>query len=132
VKTILVVDDELANSEVLSLVLEEEGYSVLCATNGRTGLQRALEVVPDLVILDHLMPTMDGATLARAMRESPRLAAVPILMNSSLAEKDVRARFDGYDGFLRKPYSIDALMALVRRLLDAPYAARSAGSVEGV
>jgi len=118
VKTILVVDDELANAEVLSLVFEEEGFRVFCAANGHNGLQRALEIQPDLVILDHLMPTLDGAAMGRAMRASPWLATVPILMNSSLPEQEVRERFDGYNGFLRKPYSIDAMLTLVRALLE--------------
>jgi CheY-like chemotaxis protein len=119
VKTILVVDDELANAEVLSLILEEEGYRVFCAGNGRSGLQRAREVQPDLVILDHLMPTMDGAEMAREMRNVPALARVPILMNSSLPEAALRGRYDRYDGFLRKPYSVDTMLAMIRELLDA-------------
>jgi CheY-like chemotaxis protein len=118
VKTILVVDDELANAEVLSLILEEEGYRVFCAGNGRSGLQRATEIQPDLVILDHLMPAMDGAEMARAMRELPALAQVPILMNSSLPEAALRGGSGSYDGFLRKPYSVDAMLAMIRRLLD--------------
>jgi CheY-like chemotaxis protein len=118
VKTILVVDDEVANAEVLSLILEEEGYRVFCAGNGHHGLQRAREVQPDLVILDHLMPTMDGAEMARAMRDVPALAQVPILMNSSLPEATLRERYDGYDGFLRKPYNVDAMLALIRQLLN--------------
>jgi CheY-like chemotaxis protein len=117
VKIILVVDDELANAEVLSLILEEEGYRVFCAGNGHNGLQRAKEVQPDLVILDQLMPTMDGAEMARAMREMPALAQVPILINSSLPETALRDRYDRYDGFLRKPYSVDAMLAMIRRLL---------------
>lgn len=118
VKTILVVDDELANAEVLSLILEEEGYRVFCAGNGRSGLQRAKDVQPDLVILDHLMPTMDGAEMAHEMRGVPALARVPILMNSSLPEAALRERYDRYDGFLRKPYSVDAMLAMIRYLLD--------------
>jgi len=68
-KTILVVDDELANAEVLSLILEEEGYRVFCASNGRQGLERVAELRPQLVVLDFMMPVMDGAAMGRALRE---------------------------------------------------------------
>ena len=69
-KTILVVDDEFASAEVLSLILEEEGYRVFCAANGRHGLDRVSEVRPELVILDFMMPIMNGAEMGKALRAS--------------------------------------------------------------
>jgi CheY-like chemotaxis protein len=117
VKTILVVDDELANAEVLSLILEEEGYRVFCASNGRQGLDRVAEVRPDLVVLDFMMPVMNGADVGRALRASPETRHIRILMNSSMSEEAVRAHFDGYDHFLRKPYNIDVALEVIQRLL---------------
>jgi CheY-like chemotaxis protein len=117
VKTILVVDDELGSAEVLSLILQDEGYRTFCAVNGRRGLDLARELKPDLVVADLMMPIMDGATMARALREDPDLAHIKILMNSGLAEPAVRERFDGYDAFLRKPYNLDQLLGLIKRLL---------------
>jgi CheY-like chemotaxis protein len=117
VKTILVVDDELANAEVLSLILEEEGYRVFCAANGRHGLERVAEVRPDLVILDYMMPIMNGAAMGIALRGNERTQHIKILMNSSLTEDAVRAHFGSYDAFLRKPYSVAAALALIRQLL---------------
>ena len=116
-KTILIVDDELGNAEVLSLILEEEGYRVHCAANGRHGLERVQEVRPDLVVLDFMMPIMDGAEMGVQLRQSPEHAHLKILMNSSLPEENVRRRFDGYDVFLRKPYGIDVALAVIARLL---------------
>lgn len=116
-KTILIVDDELSNAEVLSLILEEEGYRVYCAANGRHGLEKIPEVRPDLVVLDMMMPIMDGAEMGRALRASPEGAAIKILMNSSLQESAVRMRFDGYDAFIRKPFNIEEALALIARLL---------------
>lgn len=116
-KTILVVDDELANAEVLSLILEDEGYRVFCASNGRQGLERIAQVVPDLVVLDYMMPVMNGAEMARAMRADPQMRRIPILMNSSLGEEVVRRHFDDYDGFLRKPYNVEVALALIAQLL---------------
>jgi CheY-like chemotaxis protein len=117
VKTILVVDDELANAEVLSLILEEEGYRVFCASNGRHGLERVAELRPDLVVLDFMMPVMDGAEMGRALRAAPATRHIKILMNSSLSEDAVRQHFTGYDHFLRKPYNIDLALEVISRLL---------------
>ncbi len=116
-KTILVVDDESANAEVLSLILEEEGYRVFCASNGRHGLERVAEVRPDLVVLDFMMPVMDGGEMGRALRASPETRHIRILMNSSLSEAAVREHFADYDHFLRKPYNIDAALDVIARLL---------------
>jgi len=118
VKTILVVDDELANAEVLSLILEEEGYRAFTAADGRHGLERVAELRPDLVILDFMMPVMNGAAMGAALRGNPRTEHIRILMNSSLTEGAVRAHFSGYDAFLRKPYNIDAALAVIARLLE--------------
>jgi CheY-like chemotaxis protein len=119
-KTILIVDDELGNAEVLSLILEEEGYRVHCAANGRDGLERVKEVRPDLVVLDFMMPIMDGADMGRQLREMPDQSHVRILMNSSLPEENVHRRFAGYDVFLRKPYGINVALAAIARLLETP------------
>jgi CheY-like chemotaxis protein len=116
-KTILIVDDELGNAEVLSLILEDEGYRVFCAANGRDGLDRVREVRPDLVVLDFMMPVMNGAEMGHALRANPATAHIKIVMNSSLPEASVAQRFALFDAFLRKPYSIDAALDTIRGLL---------------
>ena len=116
-KTILVVDDELGNAEVLALMLRDEGYRVFVAGNGRDGLERVAEVRPDLVLLDDMMPVMSGEQMGKTLRANPATRDLRIVMNSSLAEWVTRERFDGYDAFLRKPYRVDTLLALVARLL---------------
>lgn len=117
-KTILVVDDELANAEVLGLILEDEGYRVATASDGRTGLDRVAEVKPDLVILDYMMPIMNGGDMGAALRENPATRGIRILMNSSMPEESVRSHFAGYDRFLRKPYSVDVALRLIEELLS--------------
>jgi CheY-like chemotaxis protein len=119
VKTILVVDDEIANAEVLSLILEEEGYRVFCAANGRHGLDRVAEVQPHLVVLDFMMPLMNGGDIGRTLRSGAATRGIRIVMNSSLPEAAVREHFDGYDAYLQKPYNIDAALDIIHRLLDA-------------
>lgn len=118
-KTILVVDDEIANAEVLSLILEEEGYRVFCAANGRHGLERVSEVNPQLVVLDFMMPLMSGGDVGRALRAGAATRGIRIVLNSSLPEAAVREHFDGYDAYLQKPYSIDRALEIIRRLLDS-------------
>lgn len=118
-KTILIVDDELANAEVLSMILEEEGYRVHCAANGRHGLEKVQEIRPDLIVLDFMMPIMDGAEMGKAARALPFGAELRIIMNSSLPEQAVRERFDGYDAFMRKPFNIDEALGLIAKLLVA-------------
>jgi CheY-like chemotaxis protein len=117
VKTILVVDDELGSAEVLSLILEEEGYRAFCAVNGQLALAQAREVVPDLVIVDYMMPLMNGAEFARALHADPQFAHTRIILNSGLPEPAIRDQFDGYDAFLRKPFKVETLLALVHQFI---------------
>ena len=116
-KTILVVDDELGSAEVLSLILEEEGYRAFCAVNGQLALIQAREVVPDLVIVDYMMPLMNGAEFARALRADPQFAQTKIILNSGLPEVAIRDHFEGYDAFLRKPFKVDMLLSVVQQFI---------------
>ena len=117
-KTILVVDDEVGSAEVLGLILEEEGYRAFGAVNGRLALEKAKEILPDLVVVDYMMPLMDGAEFVREMRRDSKLAHVKVVINSGLPEAAIRERFDAYDAFLRKPYTVDALLGLIGKLLN--------------
>jgi CheY-like chemotaxis protein len=118
VKTILIVDDELGNAEALGLLLEDEGFRVLCAYNGQEGLAQVNEVLPDLVILDYMMPLMNGGEVARKLRENEATRHIKIIMNSSLTESSIHSYFPGYDAFIRKPYSFDDLLTTVHTLLS--------------
>ena len=122
VQTILVVDDELAALEVLVAALEDEGYRVLSAGNGRHGLETLVATPVDLVIVDFMMPLMDGAAMGKAMKAQPALSAIPIIMMCAASEAQVRKRFAKYTAFLRKPFPVSALIELVHKLLDAPAA----------
>ncbi len=116
-KTILIVDDELAIAEVLSLILQDEGYAVCCAANGRKGLERLAEGNIDLVILDYMMPIMGGAAMGLALRSNPDTRSIPIIFNSSLDEAVVSEQFPDYDAYLRKPYNVDRALEIIRVLL---------------
>jgi CheY-like chemotaxis protein len=114
---ILVVDDEPALVEVLSSILEGEGYEVYSASNGREGIERAQNLLPDLVILDYLMPGLNGAEVGDALRSAARTHHIKILMSSSLSEHAVRPRFAGYDAYARKPYDMRTALALIASLV---------------
>jgi CheY-like chemotaxis protein len=117
VQTILVVDDEFGAIEVVAAALEDEGYRVLSAANGRHGLERLAEGTIDLAIIDFMMPLMDGAALGRAIRDHAGYAKLPIILMSAVGESLARQRFSGYDVFLRKPFRITTLLEAVRQIL---------------
>ena len=120
--TVLVVDDELGAIEVVATALEDEGYRVLSAANGRHGLEKLAEGQVDLAVIDFMMPLLDGAGLGRTMRADPAYRNIPIVMMSAVGETVVRERFDGYTAFLRKPFRINALIDTVRRYIARPAA----------
>lgn len=116
----LVVDDEFGTVEVLVAALEDAGYRVLTAANGRRALERLEENKPDLVVSDFMMPLMDGAALVRAIRSDPQFRHIPVIMMSAAPETALRKRLDGYEAFLRKPFRVPALLELIASLLNPP------------
>jgi CheY-like chemotaxis protein len=116
-RTVLVVDDEFGVAEVIEAILEDEGYRVLTAVNGRQGLVRLAENRPDLVLLDMMMPILDGPAMLKAMKAEPQFADIPVVMMSSLDPRSVDAECSGYVAFLRKPFRAAAVTDLVARLI---------------
>lgn len=119
-KTILVVDDEFGILEVLEAILSDAGFKVISAMNGQEAMALLQEEVPDLVIVDFMMPLLDGAGVIKAMRADGRLGRVPVLLASALPEQTISERCTGYDAFLRKPYKTERLMEEISRLLKLP------------
>jgi len=123
---ILVVDDEEVIRDVIQRKLLPEGYEVFLARDGEEGLRLALEWLPDLAILDVIMPRMDGLSLCRKMRDDPKLANLPIVFLTSRESVDDRIRgFEaGADDYLPKPFELRELSlrirALLRRMQPAP------------
>ena len=118
-KKILVVDDEAGLVDALSEILTEEGYLVHWARNGVDALQQIEVEPPDLVLLDYMMPVMDGKAMLQKLRADPRFKATPVIMMTSVAEAAVRAECD-IDGFLAKPFALSALLEVVARTRDNP------------
>jgi CheY-like chemotaxis protein len=116
-KTILVVDDEAGVLEVVEFLLTDLGYSVCSALNGRDAFARLKEQTPDLIMLDFMMPVMDGEEFLKALRKDGRYVSIPVIMTSALPEQTVREKCSGYDAFLRKPYKYEKLLEKIEHLL---------------
>ena len=118
-ETILVVDDEEDILLLCRVNLEFEGYRVITASSGVEALTRAREARPDLVLLDVMMPRMNGRDLLRAMRADPAYAAVPVILMSAAPDALRSAANLGARASLRKPFTLDALLTVIARVLTA-------------
>lgn len=116
---VLVVDDILPNVKLLEAKLKAEYYDVVTALNGPEALKKVAEASPDVVLLDVMMPGMDGFEVCRQIKSDPKVAHVPVVMVTALTDSEDRVRGleNGADDFLSKPVNDVALMARVRSLV---------------
>jgi signal transduction histidine kinase/DNA-binding response OmpR family regulator len=114
--TILIVDDEAVGRETLEALLMAQGYDLAFANNGAEALSKAGELTPDLILLDVMMPGMDGFEVCRRLRTDPLLAEVPVIMVTALDDRDSRLRGIevGADDFISKPFDRAELRAKAR------------------
>ncbi len=119
-KTVLVVDDEPVLRTIVREILHEEGYAVIEAADGRVMLEIMARVRPDLVLMDVMMPGIDGREAYRQLRSNPDHRDVPVVMMSA----GVRPiRLDpSIAGFMAKPFDLTQLVELVARLIGHPHA----------
>jgi CheY-like chemotaxis protein len=115
--TVLVVDDEPLIAMALEAALEDAGYRVETAANGRQGLERLAEVQADIVLLDMMMPVMNGPAMLEAMAADPGLRSIPVIVLSSLPETTIRGQVDGAIAIVRKPYTADQILTAIVRVL---------------
>ena len=112
---ILVIDDDVAVLQLLQIYLETQGFSVATAKSGRAGLEMAWEQKPDLVLLDLMMPVMDGFETYRRLREFG-ISSVIIISHRQDDKSAVKALEMGADDYLRKPINLDVLQAKIQML----------------
>jgi putative two-component system response regulator len=127
--TILIVDDESAGRHTLESILEGQGYRLEMAGSGQEALEKASQVLPDVILLDVMMPGMDGFEVCRRIRNDPSLAEIPIIMLTALDDKQslLEGLDSGADDYITKPYDRFELRARLlgitrlnryRKLLD--------------
>ena len=114
---VLIIEDELPMRTALADVLAGEGYRVLTAADGQSGLERALEERPDLILLDIMMPRLDGYAVCAELRRLSRPAPILMLTAKGQVEDRVAGLDAGADDYLVKPFSTQELLARARALL---------------
>ena len=123
---ILVVDDDPDILEALSEILEAEGFEIRRARNGKEALERLEPDPPKLILLDLMMPVMDGWEFAQRLRQRPHLANIPIIVLSADRNVGSKALDIGAVGHLAKPFELNDLLDMVRRSLNPASATSSA------
>lgn len=116
---VLVIDDEEDYRLIISDVLKDAGFAVRTAPDGEEGLKAAKAQKPDLVLVDWMMPRMDGERFCRALRAEPALAGLPVVMLTvkQTADEELEALHFGVDDFIVKPFKAPELLARVRAVL---------------
>lgn len=116
---ILIIDDDVDTLRLVGLMLQRQGYLISAASNGSQGLTKALEERPDLILLDVMMPDMDGYEVTRRLRKNPATVSIPILMFTAKTQLDDKVTgFEvGADDYLTKPTHPTELQAHVKALL---------------
>src|SRR6185312_16891684 len=114
-KRALIVDDDPMIVKLQSMILTKAGYEIDTAANGREGIDRAAQGTPDVVLLDVMMPGLDGLEVTRQLKADPRTSAIPVvLVSARTGSEDVAAgRAAGASDYLRKPFDPDDLIALL-------------------
>jgi two-component system alkaline phosphatase synthesis response regulator PhoP len=118
-KKILVVEDEAELTNAIQIRLEQAGYEVLIAYDGKEGLEKAREENPDLIVLDLMLPKMDGYKVCRMLKFDAKYKKIPVVMlTARTQEKDESLGYEvGADVFITKPFKYQVLLSKIRELL---------------
>ena len=120
--SILVVEDNLLNLELVTDLLEVQGYRIRQAHNGEEGVRLAQEEPPSLILMDLQMPGMDGFAALRALRADPRTASIPtVALTAQAMNGDREAVLEaGFDGYISKPIDTGSFPRMIAELLSRP------------
>ncbi len=129
--TILIIEDERALVEVLTYNLRKEGFDVNSATDGQDGLRRAQTTLPDLIVLDLMLPVIEGLEVCRVLKSGARTRDIPLLMLTARSEEvDEIVGFQmGADDYVTKPFKIKPLIQRVKALLRRKKVTATEGEV---
>lgn len=130
-QTILIIEDERALVEVLTYNLRKEGFDVHSATDGQDGLRRAQTTLPDLIVLDLMLPVIEGLEVCRVLKSGARTRDIPLLMLTARSEEvDEIVGFQmGADDYVTKPFKIKPLIQRIKALLRRKKTATIEGDV---
>ena len=119
-KKILIVDDEQDIVESLKFVLETYDYTCYCAYNGEDGLKLAREIIPDLIILDVMMPRINGYKISRLLKFDSKYKNIPILMITARSQEEDKliGEETGADEYITKPFELDDVVKAVQKYLN--------------
>jgi len=119
-KKILIVEDIPGLIHILQLEVQRLGYETILASNGEEAVEMALAQLPNLIMMDIMMPEMDGLEAARRIRENPQTRTIPIIAVTALSSrKDKKKCLDsGCDDYLSKPFTASKLSSSITKLLD--------------
>ena len=117
---ILYIEDNIGNRMLVRRVLEAEGYTIIEALDGASGLEMAPQIKPDLILLDINLPEIDGYDLAKSFRDIPILDDVPILaVTANVMKGDRESALEaGCDGYIQKPIDVDRLPEQIKEALE--------------
>ena len=118
-RRILIVEDQEDNRKILHDLLSSAGYELIEALTGEDGVAQAEAQVPDLILMDIQLPSMDGYEATRRIKANPRLTRIPIIAVTSyaLSGDDIKAMAAGCDAYVTKPFSPRALLVKIREFL---------------
>jgi len=116
---VLVVEDEPPIRELAQMILEDAGYQVITAASGLEAIEKAQEELPNLVLLDVVMPGISGFEACRVLKAQPKTSAIPVVMFTVLGRENDRklAEESGCDGYLLKPFAPEDLLKEVEKYL---------------
>lgn len=117
---ILLVEDDAINLELLDFLVSDAGYETILARDGLEGVEQARLERPDLIVMDILMPRMDGYEAARQIRKNPELENVPLIAVTALAMAGDREKIEqaGFDGYISKPIQIKYFLEQIETYLN--------------
>jgi len=118
-KKILIIDDEEDIQKLLKIRFQQENFNIVSALDGDIGVKIAEQEIPDLIILDIMMPKMDGYLCLKEIRKLPKTKGIPVLMLSGKEEEKVRDlfAFQKISGYIEKPFELDDMVAKIKEIL---------------